>query len=93
MSATVMSHVSDWLSSLASAAARFATVCMSSAANTSCASTHQPSSLIRGMRNPDHSPRAHRVAIEAEHLPCFRVRVDMPLDIAEVGRHDRHVLG
>jgi len=38
-------------------------------------------------------PRAHRVAIEAEHLPGLRVRVDIPLNVLEVGLHDRHVLG
>eukprot|EP00964_Phaeocystis_antarctica_P070481 scaffold42929_cov69-Phaeocystis_antarctica.AAC.10 len=43
------------------------------------------------MRNPENPP-AHRVAVEAEHLPGLRVRVNVPLDVLEVGLHDRHVV-
>ena len=38
-------------------------------------------------------PIAYRIAVEAEHLPGCRVRVNIPFDMAEVGLDDRHVVG
>ena len=49
------------------------------------------------MQNPEHQTwgecGAHRVAVEAEHLSGLRVRVNVPLDVAEVGLRDRHPVG
>ena len=37
-------------------------------------------------------PIAYRIAVEAEHLPGCRVRVNIPFDMAEVSLYNRHVI-
>jgi len=39
------------------------------------------------------APHAHRITVETEHLSGLLVRVDMQLDMFEVGFHDWHGVG
>ena len=91
----VMSHV---FGLFAMDRPKLATGQMSSAVNTSCATTVRNGWTMHAPGERDdaaHSgaPRAHRIAVETEHLSGLRVRVDVSLDMLKVGLRDRHVFG